>query len=102
MLKKFGINFPNPFPFVAVKAGTEAEIIAALDEAAQEGTWGYVPLSGPYIDKQMSKNVTGQIGKTAVLSCRILYIVGKTVSFCLIKFMSPANRQTDRQVDSQT
>ena len=68
------------FITVRVEGGTEAEIIAALDEAAEEGTWGYVPLSGPYIDKNMSGNVTGQKGKTAVLSCRILYIVGKTVS----------------------
>lgn len=61
--------------------GTEAEILEALDEAAAEGAWGYVPLSGPYIDPQHSGNVTAQVGATAVLNCRILYIVGKTVGF---------------------
>ncbi|XP_069997346.1 zwei Ig domain protein zig-8 [Penaeus vannamei] len=66
---------------VSVDGGTEAEILKALDEAAAEGAWGYVPLSGPYIDPQHSGNVTAQVGATAVLNCRILYIVGKTVSW---------------------
>nr|XP_053627624.1 protein sidekick-1-like [Cherax quadricarinatus] len=66
---------------VEVDGGTEAEILEALDEAAAEGSWGYVPLSGPYIDVHHSGNVTAQVGSTAVLNCRILYIVGKPVSW---------------------
>ncbi|XP_069170200.1 zwei Ig domain protein zig-8-like [Procambarus clarkii] len=66
---------------VEVDGGTEAEILEALDEAAAEGSWGYVPLSGPYIDGHHSSNVTAQVGATAVLNCRILYIVGKPVSW---------------------
>lgn len=58
----------------------KAEILRALDEATQEDNWGYVPLSGPYVDEQFSLNVSVQVDKTAVLNCRILYIVGKTVS----------------------
>ncbi|XP_066942225.1 zwei Ig domain protein zig-8-like [Macrobrachium rosenbergii] len=64
-----------------VDGGTEKEILEALDEAAAEGSWGYVPLSGPYIDAHHSGNVTARVGATAVLNCRILYIVGKTVSW---------------------
>ena len=62
------------------EGGTEAEIIQALDEAEEEGIWEYVPLSGPYIDVNYSSNVTAQVQEAAVLNCRILYIVGKTVS----------------------
>ncbi|KAK7066888.1 hypothetical protein SK128_008610 [Halocaridina rubra] len=61
--------------------GTEKEIIEALDEAAAEGSWGYVPLSGPYIDVHHSANVTARVGATAVLNCRVHYIVGKPVSW---------------------
>ncbi|XP_068224621.1 zwei Ig domain protein zig-8-like [Palaemon carinicauda] len=66
---------------LSVDGGTEKEILQALDEAAAEGSWGYVPLSGPYIDVHHSGNVTARLGATAILNCRILYIVGKTVSW---------------------
>ncbi|XP_068226012.1 zwei Ig domain protein zig-8-like [Palaemon carinicauda] len=66
---------------LSVDGGTEKEILDALDEAAAEGSWGYVPLSGPYIDVNHSGNVTAQVGSTAILNCRILYIVGKPVSW---------------------
>ncbi|KAF2365075.1 Immunoglobulin I-set [Trinorchestia longiramus] len=65
----------------AGKREDKAEILKALDEATQEDNWGYVPLSGPYVDDQFSQNVSVQVDKTAVLNCRILYIVGKTVSW---------------------
>lgn len=66
---------------VSVDGGKEEEILKALDEAAAEGSWGYVPLSGPYIDIKHSGNVTARLGSTAILNCRILYIVGKPVSW---------------------
>ncbi|XP_018024957.1 uncharacterized protein LOC108680591 [Hyalella azteca] len=65
----------------AGKREDKAEILKALDEATQEDNWGYVPLSGPYVDEPFSQNVSVQVDKTAVLNCRILYIVGKTVSW---------------------
>ncbi|KAK8375629.1 hypothetical protein O3P69_008438 [Scylla paramamosain] len=65
----------------SVDGGKEEEILKALDEAAAEGSWGYVPLSGPYIDVNHSGNITARLGSTAILNCRILYIVGKAVSW---------------------
>ena len=65
---------------VAGQKEDKAEILKALDEATQEDNWGYVPLSGPYVDEAFSQNISVQVDKTAVLNCRILYIVGKTVS----------------------
>jgi hypothetical protein len=35
---------------------------------------------GPYIDKELSKNVTALIGKTAYLNCRVKNLSNKTVS----------------------
>ena len=80
---KFWKNFKRFFTEVA-SGGTEAEILQALDEAEEEGIWEYVPLSGPYIDLNYSRNVTAQVAESAVLNCRILYIVGKTVSRSLL------------------
>ncbi|XP_066937209.1 uncharacterized protein [Macrobrachium rosenbergii] len=65
----------------SVESGSEAEIIKALEETQQEVAWKYIPLSGPSIDKSYSKNITAQIGKTAVLNCRVKYLGGKTVSW---------------------
>ena len=64
----------------AVDGGTEAEIIKALEETQKEVAWKYIPLSGPSFDLTSIKNVTVQLGKTAVLNCRIKYLGGKTVS----------------------
>ncbi|XP_042862106.1 uncharacterized protein LOC122247137 [Penaeus japonicus] len=58
--------------------GTEAEIIKALEETEEEVAWKYIPLSGPSIDDANSRNITAQVGKTAVLNCRIKYLGGKT------------------------
>ncbi|XP_050686768.1 hemicentin-1-like [Eriocheir sinensis] len=71
-----GLLHPAP-----VDGGKEEEILKALDEAAAEGSWGYVPLSGPYIDIKHSGNITARLGSTAILNCRILYMVGKPVSW---------------------
>ncbi|XP_071552081.1 opioid-binding protein/cell adhesion molecule homolog isoform X2 [Panulirus ornatus] len=68
-------------PLHTVDGGTEAEIIKALEETQEEVAWKYIPLSGPSIDHSNSKNVTAQLGKTAVLNCRIQYLGGKTVSW---------------------
>lgn len=72
--------------WIAVRArGTEEEMIEALDETKKEGeTWKYAPLSGPHFDLLQSRNVSVQIGKTAVLNCRVKYAGGKTVSILLI------------------
>ncbi|KAL7633344.1 UNVERIFIED_CONTAM: hypothetical protein RMT77_016215 [Armadillidium vulgare] len=62
--------------------GTEREMIEALDETKNEGdAWKYAPLSGPHFDTSQSKNVSMEIGKTAVLSCRVKYAGGKTISW---------------------
>ncbi|XP_042233859.1 uncharacterized protein LOC121874055 [Homarus americanus] len=68
-------------PITTVDGGTEAEIIKALEETQEEVAWKYIPLSGPSIDETNSKNITAQLGKTAVLNCRIKYLGGKTVSW---------------------
>uniref|UniRef100_A0A6A7GCK5 Protein turtle homolog B-like isoform X7 n=1 Tax=Hirondellea gigas TaxID=1518452 RepID=A0A6A7GCK5_9CRUS len=65
----------------AGQRGDMTEKLKILDEATQEDNWGYVPLSGPYVDEPYSQNISVQVDKTAVLNCRILYIVGKTVSW---------------------
>ncbi|XP_042221618.1 uncharacterized protein LOC121866087, partial [Homarus americanus] len=51
------------------------------EETQEEVAWKYIPLSGPSIDETNSKNITAQLGKTAVLNCRIKYLGGKTVSW---------------------
>ncbi|XP_069167214.1 limbic system-associated membrane protein isoform X2 [Procambarus clarkii] len=68
-------------PLTTVDGGTEAEIIKALEETQQEVAWKYIPLSGPAIDHTNSSNITAQMGKTAILNCRIKYLGGKTVSW---------------------
>ncbi|XP_066981548.1 neurotrimin-like [Macrobrachium rosenbergii] len=65
----------------AVQGGTEAEIIRALEETQKEVAWKDIPLSGPTIDGNFTKNVTSRPGSTAVLNCRIKYLGGKTVSW---------------------
>ncbi|XP_018013956.1 uncharacterized protein LOC108670981 [Hyalella azteca] len=59
-----------------------AKLDKALQEAhTEEVAWKYVPLSGPAVDAEFSGNVSTQIGKTALLNCRIKYGGGKTVSW---------------------
>ncbi|XP_076054904.1 zwei Ig domain protein zig-8-like isoform X2 [Oratosquilla oratoria] len=64
-----------------VDGGTEAEILEAIEETQKQVAWKYIPLSGPHLDEEHSTNVTSQVGKTAVLNCRIKYLGAKTVSW---------------------
>ncbi|CAL4066303.1 unnamed protein product, partial [Meganyctiphanes norvegica] len=64
------------------KLEKELEMKDKIKEAEEEGMESqYVPLSGPTIDIAMSPNVTAILGASAILNCRIHYVVARVVTW---------------------